>query len=96
MSACVCVCVCVPPSDSSETVQTIIIKLGTETASDITMHHVLIIVNLTFVQGHSDLNHENNICFTHVIMITISRPRGGFPDCLSKINNSSPLVSITM
>ena len=24
------------------------------------MHHVLIILTLTFIQGHTDLNHENN------------------------------------
>ena len=26
------------------------------------MHHVLIILTLTFIQGHIDLNHENNKC----------------------------------
>ena len=46
-------------SDSSETVQVIIIQFGTVTASDIIMHHVLIILTLTFVQGHTDLNNEN-------------------------------------
>ena len=47
-------------SDSSETVEVIIIKLGKVTASDMKMHHVLII--LSFIQGHTYLNHENNIC----------------------------------
>ena len=62
--ACVIVCVCVSlASDSSETVAVIIVKLGTETASDMGMHSVLIILTLTFIQGHTDLNHENNQCF---------------------------------
>ena len=30
------------------------------TASDMVMHHVLIILTLTFSQGHTDRNHENN------------------------------------
>ena len=65
---CVCVCVCLSvfvslASDSSETVEVIIIKFGTVTASDMTMHHVLIILPLAFIQGLTDLNHENNKCF---------------------------------
>ena len=32
------------------------------TASDMLMHLVLIIFTLTFIQGHTDLNHENNKC----------------------------------
>ena len=47
-------------SDSSETVEVSICKLGTVTASDLMMHHVLIILTLTFIQGHIYLNHENN------------------------------------
>ena len=27
------------------------------------MHHVLIILTLTFIQGNTDFNHENNKCF---------------------------------
>ena len=50
-----CVCVCVSlASDSSATIEVIIIKLGTVTASDMPMHHV------TFIHGRTDLNHENN------------------------------------
>ena len=30
------------------------------TASDMGMHRVLIILTLTFIQGHTYLNHENN------------------------------------
>ena len=26
------------------------------------MHHVLIMLTLTFIEGHSDLNHENKKC----------------------------------
>ena len=44
-------------SDSSETVKVIIITLGRVTASD--MHHAFIILTLTFIQGHADLNREN-------------------------------------
>ena len=59
----VSVCVYVSfANDSSETVEVIIIKLGTVTASDMRMHHVLIILALPFIQGHTDLNHENNKC----------------------------------
>ena len=29
-------------------------------ASNIVMHHVLIMLTLTFIQSHTDLNHENN------------------------------------
>ena len=47
-------------SDSSKTIEVIIIKLGTVTASDMRRHHVLIMLTLTFVQGLTDLNHENN------------------------------------
>ena len=32
------------------------------TASDMVMHHVLIILPLAFIQGHTDLNHENKTC----------------------------------
>ena len=46
-----------------------IIKLGTVTASDMRMHHMLIILTLTFIQGHTDLNHENNKCL--IILETV-------------------------
>ena len=68
---CVCVCwgwgggvVCVSlASDSSETIEVIIIKLGMVTVSDMLMHHhVLIILNLIFIQGNADHNHENIKC----------------------------------
>ena len=65
---CVCVRLCVCPlqaiprklCDSSETIEVINIKLGMVTASVIVMHHVLIILTLTFIQGQTDLNHKNN------------------------------------
>ena len=61
----VCLCLCLSvrvslSSDSSETV--IMVNLGTVTASDTRMHHVLIMLTLTFIQGHTDRNHENNKC----------------------------------
>ena len=43
-------------SDSWETAQVIIVKLGMVTTSDMGMHHVLIIFTLTFTEGHIDLN----------------------------------------
>ena len=58
-----CVCVCVfLASDSSETVGVDIVKLGTVTATDMRMHLVLSILTLSFIQGHTDLNHENTKC----------------------------------
>ena len=56
--SCVCVCVCVC---DLETIK-VVIKFGRVTASNMRMHHVLIILTLTFFQGHTDLNHENNKC----------------------------------
>ena len=50
-------------SGSLETVE-VIIKLGTVTASqqsDMRMHHLLITLPLTFIQGHTDLIHKNNV-----------------------------------
>ena len=49
-------------SDSAETIEVVIIKLSTVTASDMLKHHVLSILALTFIQGHTDMNHENNKC----------------------------------
>ena len=51
-------------SDSSETIEVIIVKLGTvRTSSNVKMHHVLIIITFTFIQGRqADFNHENNQC----------------------------------
>ena len=47
------VCVCVSlASDSSETVEVVIVKLGTVTALDMRMYHVLIILTLPFIQGN--------------------------------------------
>ena len=50
-------CVC-----PSQTIDVIIIKLGTVTASDMLTHHMLFILTLTLIQGHTDLNHDNNKC----------------------------------
>ena len=61
---CVCLCVCLSlTSDGSETVEIIIVKLGKVTASDMRMFHMLTISTLTFIQGHTDLNHDKNKCF---------------------------------
>ena len=48
--------------DSPETINVIIINLGMVIASDMVMHHMLIILTLTFVQGCTDLKHANNKC----------------------------------
>ena len=73
---CVCVCVCVRvcvcvsiSSDSSETVQVIIVTFGTVAASVLKIHHVIITLTLTFIQGHTVRNHENNACL--IISATI-------------------------
>ena len=47
-------------SDSSEAIEVIVVKLDTVTASDMALHHVLIILTLTFTQNHTDLNHKIN------------------------------------
>ena len=51
MSVCLSVCISLA-SDSSKTIKVITIKLGMVTTSDVIMHHVLIILTLTFMQGH--------------------------------------------
>ena len=38
----------------------IVLKLGTVTAPDMRMHHVLITLTLAFIHGHTDLNDTNN------------------------------------
>ena len=52
LSVCLTVCVSLA-SDSLETIEVIIIKHGTVTASDMRMHHMLIMLTLTFIQGHT-------------------------------------------
>ena len=57
---CVCMmyaCVRFPPSQAIP-IEALIIKLGMVTASNMVMHHVLTILTLTFIEGHTDLNHE--------------------------------------
>ena len=61
-SARACVCVSVPRKRFEDTLEVIIIKHGTLTASGMRLHLVLIIVTLTFIEGHTDLNHENDKC----------------------------------
>ena len=58
-SVCVCVCLFLSlASDSSVTIKVIIIKLARVTSPDMRMHHVLIILPLTFIQGHTDLKRK--------------------------------------
>ena len=64
-------------SDSSETIEVIIITLGMGTASDIRMHHVLIILILAFIQGNTDLNHENEKC--SIMSETVQAPTFKIP-----------------
>ena len=49
-------------SKTSEVIA-IIIKFDrvTQTASVMRMHHMPFILTVTFIHGHTDLNHENNI-----------------------------------
>ena len=51
-------------SDSSDAIKfkVIIIKLRMMTASDMRLHRMFIILTLSFIQGHTDLNRENNEC----------------------------------
>ena len=65
LSVCVSVCLSVCEylaSDSLETIEVIIIiTLSTVIASDMRMHHFLIILTLTFIQRHTDnIILENN------------------------------------
>ena len=46
-------------SDPLETIEVVIIKFGTVTASDLRLHFVLITMTFTLFQGHTDLSHEN-------------------------------------
>ena len=55
-------CVCSSQAIRRQIIEVIIIKLGTITASDMRVHHVLIILTLIFTQGHTDLNPKNNKC----------------------------------
>ena len=56
-------------TNSLETIEVIIVKLGTVTASGVKMRHMLIMLTLTFIQGHTNLNHENNIFL--IISVTV-------------------------
>ena len=68
---CVYVCVCVRArvhaclsvaSHISDTSEAIAVTFDTVAASVMRLHRVLIILTLTFIQGHTDSNHENNKC----------------------------------
>ena len=43
--------------DSSETTEVAMVKLDMVTATDMVMHHVLIVLTMTLIQGHRDHNH---------------------------------------
>ena len=45
-----------------ENIEAIAIKFDTMTASVMKMYYISIILTLTFTQGHTRLNHENNKC----------------------------------
>ena len=49
-------------SNSLETVEVSIVRCGKVAALDLKMHHVSILLTLTFIQGHRSFNHENNKC----------------------------------
>ena len=76
LRVCVCVSVCVfvcgslVASDSSETIEVIIIKLGMVTASDtVTRITCSFILTLTFIQGHTELNNENKNIFDYFAIL---------------------------
>ena len=82
MCVCVClrVCVCVCVSRTSQVIPRKLLKssfvtLGTVTASVTRMHHMLIVLTLTFT--HGALNHENNTCL--IISETIQAMPIKFP-----------------
>ena len=61
------VCACLsdinlPAISQKPVLKAIAIKFDTVIASVTRMHRMLIILTLTFIQGHTDLNHENNKC----------------------------------
>ena len=60
------VCLCVCPSQVIPRkllkFEAVIIKHFKVTASDMRMHHMLIVLTLTFIQSRTDLNIENNKC----------------------------------
>ena len=60
-SVCLCACVCAHTLPAlSETSEAIPIKFDTVTVSVTRMHHMLITLTETFIQGQTDPNHENN------------------------------------
>ena len=82
-------CVCLSlVSYFLETIKVIVIKLGMVTASDMRLHHMLII--LTFIQGHTDLSHENNTCciisetFQAMPIKFVVKTKGLYNRCQSK------------
>ena len=60
LGVCLSVCLSVT-SHISETSEAIAITFDTVTASVTRMYHVLIILTLTFIQNHTDINYENNM-----------------------------------
>ena len=69
-------CLCVYSSFSShisETSEAIAIKFDTVTVSVTGMHHVLIMLTLSFITGHTYLNHGNNNCT--IILETVQAMR---------------------
>ena len=58
----VCLSVCASPAIISETSEAMAVKFDTVTASVTVMHQVVIILTLTYLQGHTYLNDENNKC----------------------------------
>ena len=57
----VCLSVCLSiASRISETNEAIAITYDKVTASVTRMHHMLLILTVTFIQCHTDLNHENS------------------------------------
>ena len=70
-------------SDSLETVEVIIVKLSMVTASDMRTQNLLILLTMTFIQGHTNQNHKNNICMiiSVLLIISIAETRKQASDC---------------
>ena len=63
-SVCLRVCVCVSPSQAipRKLFKSSSSRLDTLAVWVTRTHRVLIILTLTFIQGHADINHEHNTC----------------------------------
>ena len=77
---------------------------STVTASDMRMHHILIILTLTFIQGHTDQNENNVLLFkklnyssnAHQVCCEDSLTKGLHDHCQSDDLDSRSQVGLTL